>query len=98
MMSSLQPAVVISRLETLPPRARRSTNRTKSALSMGMCGAGPVLRFPANVGPEGLDARRRVPVRPGDGSITSCPDWFTVDRFLDDHDAIVAVALDIWEP
>jgi len=48
--------------------------------------------------PEGLDGRRRVSVQPGEGSITSCLDWFTVDLFLDDDDAIVAVTLDIWEP
>lgn len=46
--------------------------------------------------PAGYEALRRVSVHPADA--TSCLEWFTVDLFMDDHGAIEAITLDLFEP
>jgi hypothetical protein len=46
--------------------------------------------------PDGYEGYRRVSVHPADA--TSCLEWFTVDLFLDDDGAIVAITLDLYEP
>ena len=56
------------------------------------CTSGPV---PA---PLGLESLRQVSVQPTDESMASCLDWFTVDLFVADDGAVVAVTLDVWEP
>ena len=54
------------------------------------CAAPPV---PA---PDGLGDVRRISVEPT--NTTSCLEWFSVDLFVGDDGALVAVTLDLWEP
>ena len=48
--------------------------------------------------PPGLESLRQVSVQPTAESMTSCLDWFTVDLFVADDGAVVAVTVDVWEP
>lgn len=48
--------------------------------------------------PQPLADLRRVSVQPADGSIESCPQWFTVDLYVDGSGTVQAITLDLYEP
>lgn len=60
-------------------------------------GTHPRCAGPPVPAPRGLEDLRRVSLQPATGTIDGCLEWFTVDLFVD-HDGIVAVTLDLWEP
>lgn len=61
-------------------------------------GPRPACASRPNAAPAGYELHERLSLQPSRRTYDTCLLWFSVDLFLDEHDRIAAVTLDLWEP